>query len=262
MKEDIPADVPAPPTKPLSILDLMLIVAGVGLVLPFSAATFRPTLLAARADTSLIDRVHYAAESVISVIQGLAVGVLLCIIRRRFAKAGPLVMQPGHALLLLPLPFYLIMGPTRWVVQFFQDRGVDLLRFGIVDWLHGIIEACAIVVMVVLAISFRRFPHATLYRAALIIAIVEWCEGLLITFPFLRRAWFRWAFVRPWYFAPWLEATEGVLQMSLTLFAVIGDLQARTPRDWMHCAGAALWGAHCAARLCQTIATLAALYSL
>lgn len=252
-----------PRTSPLGVLDLMLMIAGVGLALPLSSATVWPLVMRAMSSAgrlSQADRMHFLLDCALSMIQGLAFGVLLCLGRRRFWGNLTVTDQPGHWLLLLPIPYYLLTGPIRHLWWFSQQNSVDIIKLGIEDWIHTAVEFLAVVSMGLVVIWLGRNPGSFGYRVIVAFHALLRLQGLLESIPVIRTVWLRVSLSRPWFIGVWLWCASELLQLLTTLIVMGMELRRGTQRDWLHYAGGTLWSIHCALNLGQAATSLISLY--
>jgi hypothetical protein len=259
------ASIPQSPScSPPGILDLMLFLAGVGVTLPFSSATAWKAQFAASSPNGIpltaVLQTQIALDSALGVVQGLAFGALLCLMRRRSPRANCQTLQPGHLLLLLPIPYFLLTGPLAHSYWLAKSWNIDLIERRVMNWVYPILEILALVGIALLALWMRRLPRPALYQWGLALFGLSRVHGLLQSLPGIGRVWLRRALSRPWFFGLWLWVATELLQMFFTLTAVTLDLWRKTPRDWLHYVGGALWALHCALNLGHASCSLISLY--
>jgi hypothetical protein len=254
----------APRFSPPGILDLMLFLAGVGITLPFSSATAWKASyeagLSGGIEMTATMRVQIVLDSALGVVQGLACGALFCVARRRLSGEKHLPTQPGHLLLLLPIPYFLLTGPLAHSYWLAKSWNIDLIEWRVMNWVYPILEILALVGLALLALWMRRLPCPALYQWGLALFGLSRVHGLLQSLPGIGRVWLRRALSRPWFFGLWLWLVTELLQLLFTLTALAVDLRCRTPRDWLHYVGGALWALHCALNLGQASCSLISLY--
>jgi hypothetical protein len=254
----------APRFSPPGILDLMLFLAGVGLTLPFSSATAWKAQFAASSANGIpltaVLQTQIALDSALGVVRGLAFGALLCLMRRRFPRANCQTLQPGHLLLLLPIPYFLLTGPLAHSYWLAKSLNIDLIEWRVLSWVHSTLEILALAGLGLLAMWMRRTSHPALYQFILAMFGLSRVHGLVQSLPGIGEAWLRRALRRPWYFGMWFWAATESLQLLFTLTALALDLRRKTPRDWLHYVGCGLWALHCALNLGQASCTLISLY--
>jgi hypothetical protein len=252
----------APRFSPPGILDLMLFLAGVGITLPFSSATAWKAAVAGMQTGGMplpaFYWIHVVFGSALGVAQGLAFGALLCLARRRFSRATSLMSQPGHLLLLLPIPYFVLTGPVAHMYWLAKSWNIELI--GALDWIYSSIDVLSVVGLFLLAIWMRRMADRTVYWLVIMTHALSLGQRMVGNLPGIGRVWLRRALSRPWFFGQWLWAAIELLQLLTTLWAMVLDLRQKTPRDWLHYVGGVLWALHCALNLGQASCSLISLY--